>query len=125
MNKNDYIFFDTNALIRLFEGDELIITILGEKNICISVITEMEIQCKPNITAKERALIREFLEECTIFGLNDQIKTLAIKTRLSTSLKLMDSIVAATAQWISLPLVTGDGKFKSLSTVDVVLLAKQ
>lgn len=122
MNKSDYIFFDTNTLIRLFEGDELVREILGNKSICISVITEMEIQCKSNITSIERNLIRDFLEECTIFGLNEQIKKLAIKTRLSTSLKLMDSIIVASAQWIDLPLLTGDNKFKSASMVDVILL---
>lgn len=82
----------------------------------------MEIQCKPNITASERKLIRDFINECTVFELNEQIKKLAIQTRLSTSLKLMDSIVAASAQWMSLPLLTGDDKFKSVKLVDAILL---
>ncbi|WP_374757857.1 PIN domain-containing protein [Emticicia aquatilis] len=62
------------------------------------------------------------MNECTVFELNEQIKKLAIQTRLSTSLKLMDSIVAASAQWMNLPLLTGDDKFKSVKLVDVILL---
>ncbi|MCP1381944.1 hypothetical protein NCI00_05885 [Runella sp. S5] len=60
-----------------------------------------------------------------IFEINEQIKNLAIKTRLSTSLKLMDSIIVATAQWINLPLVSSETKFKSASLVDIVLLSNR
>lgn len=123
MNREDYILFDTNALIRLLEGDPLVKLILGNKRPCISIITEMEIQCKPN--SSERQLLRELLEQLVIFEINEQIKNLAIKTRLSTSLKLMDSIIVATAQWINLPLVSSETKFKSASLVDIVLLSNR
>lgn len=123
MNKEEFIFFDTNALIRLLDGDMAVKSILGDKKPCISVITEMEMQCKPHITASERALIKALLDELVIFELNDQIKNMAIKTRLSTSLKLMDSIIIATAQWINLPLVSSEVKFKSASKVNIVLLS--
>jgi hypothetical protein len=83
----------------------------------------MEIQCKPN--SSERQLLRELLEQLVIFEINEQIKNLAIKTRLSTSLKLMDSIIVATAQWINLPLVSSETKFKSASLVDIVLLSNR
>lgn len=125
MNREDYILFDTNALIRLLEGDPLVKLILGNKRPCISIITEMEIQCKPNMNSSERQLLRELLEQLVIFEINEQIKNLAIKTRLSTSLKLMDSIIVATAQWINLPLVSSETKFKSASLVDIVLLSNR
>lgn len=125
MNREDYILFDTNALIRLLEGDPLVKLILGNKRPCISIITEMEIQCKPNMNSSERQLLRELLDQLVIFEINEQIKNLAIKTRLSTSLKLMDSIIVATAQWINLPLVSSETKFKSASLVDIVLLSNR
>ncbi len=116
---------DTNALIRLLEGDLSVKLILGSKIPCISVITEMEMQCKKNITAAERKIIKSLLEQLVIFELTEQVKNLAIKTRLSTSLKLMDSIIIATAQWLSIPLVSSETKFKSASMVDVILLSQR
>lgn len=125
MNREDYILFDTNALIRLLEGDPLVKLILGNKRPCISIITEMEIQCKPNMNSSERQLLKQLLDQLVIFEINEQIKNLAIKTRLSTSLKLMDSIIVATAQWINLPLVSSETKFKSASLVDIILLSNR
>ncbi len=116
---------DTNALIRLLEGDMAVKIILGDKTPCISIITEMEIQCKKNMTASERKLIKALLEQLLIFDLNEQVKTLAIKTRLSTSLKLMDAIIVATAQWLNLPLISSETKFKSASMIDLILLSNR
>ncbi|WP_310586824.1 PIN domain-containing protein [Runella sp. CRIBMP] len=91
----------------------------------MSIITEMEIQYKPNKNSSERQLLKQLLDQLVIFEINEQIKNLAIKTRLSTSLKLMDSIIVATAQWINLPLVSSETKFKSASLVDIVLLSNR
>ncbi|NBB20575.1 PIN domain-containing protein [Runella sp. CRIBMP] len=85
----------------------------------------MEIQYKPNKNSSERQLLKQLLDQLVIFEINEQIKNLAIKTRLSTSLKLMDSIIVATAQWINLPLVSSETKFKSASLVDIVLLSNR
>ena len=85
----------------------------------------MEIQCKKNMTASERKLIKALLEQLLIFDLNEQVKTLAIKTRLSTSLKLMDAIIVATAQWLNLPLISSETKFKSASMIDLILLSNR
>lgn len=121
----EYLFCDTNALIRLLEGDPLVGMLLMNKRIYISVITEMEMQCKPNIKASERATIRELLSYCTIIELTDAIKSRAIKVRLSISLKLMDAIVGASAIETGFALVTADEKFSSLRGVDVIMLPKR
>lgn len=77
------------------------------------------------MNSSERQLLKQLLDQLVIFEINEQIKNLAIKTRLSTSLKLMDSIIVATAQWINLPLVSSETKFKSASLVDIVLLSNR
>ncbi|QMW05259.1 type II toxin-antitoxin system VapC family toxin [Spirosoma foliorum] len=119
------LFCDTNALIRLLEGDALVSALLAEKRIYISAITEMEMQCKPNIKASERAIIRDLLSYCIIVDLTDAIKDRAIKVRLSTRLKLMDAIVGASAIEAGLPLVTADEKFSSLRGTDVIMLPQR
>lgn len=121
----EHLFCDTNTLIRFLEADELVVALLSKKRLTISVITEMEMQCKPHISAAERLLIREFLTYFEIIDLTEEIKERAIKVRLTTRLKLMDAIVGASAIQMGLPLVTGDNKFSSLRGVDVILLPER
>ncbi len=122
MRNKQTILLDTNALINFLSGELLETDIVDGRRITISEITEMEIQCNPALNSSERILLKEFLGECIIIRLNEEIKDLAIKIRLSTRLKLMDSIIAASAQWTKLVLVTGDEKFDSVKSIDLILL---
>lgn len=116
------LFCDTNALIRFLENDLVVVPLLSGRRLGISIITEREMQCKPNLKAGERAIIREFLNYFDILDLTSDIRDRAIKVRLSTRLKLMDAIVGASAIEAGLPLVTSDEKFASLRGTDVILL---
>jgi predicted nucleic acid-binding protein len=118
----EQLFCDTNALIRFQENDATVVPLLSGKRLTISVITDMELQCKPNIKASERAVIREFLTYFEVVDLTRDMRERAIKVRLSTRLKLMDAIVGASAIESGFPLVTADGGFTSLRGVDVILL---
>ncbi|MVM40783.1 PIN domain-containing protein [Spirosoma sp. HMF3257] len=116
------LFVDTNALIRLLEGDELVITLLSDRLVYASVITEMEMQCKANQPTEERKLIKSLLNDCIIIELTPQVKLEAIKIRRTTRMKLMDSIVAASARFHGLPIVTGDNAFERVAHLDLILL---
>jgi predicted nucleic acid-binding protein len=122
MRNKQTILLDTNALINFLSGELLETDIVDGRRITISEITEMEIQCNPALNSPERILLKEFLGECIIIRLNEEIKDLAIKIRLSTRMKLMDSIIAASAQWSKLVLVRGDEKFDSVKSIDLILL---
>ena len=122
MRNKQTILLDTNALINFLSGELLETNIFDGRRITISEITEMEIQCNPALNSSERILLKEFLGECIIIRLNEEIKDLAVKIRLTTRMKLMDSIIAASAQWTKLVLVTGDEKFDSVKSIDLILL---
>ncbi len=122
MSETTDLFADTNVLIRLLEGDELVATLLAGKTIYISEITEMEMQCKPNQPAEDRKLIRLLLDDCIIIELNSQVKAEAIRIRRMTRMKLMDAIVAASAVVTGLPLLTADNGFERLETLNLLLL---
>ena len=122
MRNKQTILLDTNALINFLSGELLETNIVDGRRITISEITEMEIQCNSALNSSERILLKEFLGECIIIRLNEEIKDLAVRIRLSTRMKLMDSIIAASAQWTKLVLVTGDEKFDSVKTIDLILL---
>ena len=122
MRNKQTILLDTNALINFLSGELLETNIVDGRRITISEITEMEIQCNPALNSSERILLKEFLGECIIIRLNEEIKDLAVKIRLTTRMKLMDSIIAASAQWTKLVLVTGDEKFDTVKSIDIILL---
>ena len=61
------------------------------------------------ITEAEEARIIEFLEECGTVNITEQIKEKTIDLRKSYKLKLPDCIIAATSEYLGLPLMTADG----------------
>ncbi len=117
-----FILLDTNTLLNFLNGEELEVNLVDDKKIVISEITEMEIQCQPNLRNDERKLLKEFISGLSVIRLSDEIKDLAVKIRLSTRMKLMDSIIAATAQFLNFPLITCDEKFDSVKTATIILL---
>jgi predicted nucleic acid-binding protein len=119
----EQLFCDTNALIRLLDADPDVVRLVDGRQLYISVMTEMEMQCNPNLKAADRLVVKALLDQCYILPLTDTIKDRAIKVRLSTRLKLVDAIVAASALVSQLPLVTADGKFGTLkNNITLILL---
>jgi predicted nucleic acid-binding protein len=119
---NNNIILDTNCLYNFLNGEELEVDLVGDKKIVISEITEMEVQCNPKLNSTERKLLKEFLAGITIIRLNEKLRDFAIKIRLTTRMKLMDSIIAATAQFTNIAVVTCDSNFDSVKTANVILL---
>lgn len=116
------IILDTNTLINFLRGERLEIDLVENKTLFISEITEMEIQCQADFTKNQRKELKLFLSTLSIIRLNDEIRETAIKIRLSTKMKLMDSIIAASSQITNIPLVTCDLKFDSVKTAQIILL---
>ena len=96
MNGNK-LFVDTNILIYLLQGEADIANILNEKDIVISVITELELKSFPKLSSKDSKLIDALINDCQVINLNEDIKKLAVEFRKSRKLKLPDAIVAASA----------------------------
>lgn len=108
------ILVDTNALIRMFAGDETVVDLLVGADIYVSFITEIELLATSRITATQAKNIQAFLDQCKIIGAERDVKRYAIEFRKSTGLKLPDCIIAATAAYLNMPLVTGDKEFNRL-----------
>ena len=80
MNGNDFVVADSNAIIYLFDG-KACMNSYKEKNLIVSIVTEMELLSFPKITQKELFTFKSFLKECTLLALNDNIKEEAIYIR--------------------------------------------
>jgi predicted nucleic acid-binding protein len=115
---------DTNIVLYLLGGDKVLASILGTRQPYISFITEMELLSSPKLTAAEEKIIKNFFNACVIADMNADIKKLAIKIRKESQLKLPDSVIAATSDFLSLPLLTADTGFNKLKSLNILQYKK-
>ena len=90
--------------------------------LAVSVVTALELLSKPGMPPAEVAAAELYLETCEIIELTASIKALVIGLRRQYRLKLPDAIVAATAQWLGVPLLTADKDFARITSLDMILL---
>jgi len=57
--------------------------------------------------------------------LNDEIKQKTIQFRKNSKLRLPDAIIAATASYLQMPLLTADKGFRSIDVIDVIIYESQ
>ena len=114
------LFLDTNIILYLLDGDETLAKLLHEKQLYISVITELELLSFKDITLKEEKIIREFVTQCKVTHLNDVIKQECIRIRKTYGTKLPDSIIMATSLYLDLPLITSDAEFKKVDEITLI-----
>lgn len=111
MNGPEYLA-DTNAVIYLLSGNDCMRPYLG-KRLAVSVISMMELLSFAGITPEEEKTIRNFLSNCDLLRIGDDVRENAITLRKQYRLNLPDAIIAATAVVNDLPLLTADaGIFK-------------
>jgi predicted nucleic acid-binding protein len=123
MSGNKFLL-DTNAILYMLGGDITLSEFLFEKQLYISIITEMELLSYKNITIKEQKIITTFLKELIVININDDIKANTIELKKKFHLKLPDCIIAGTSSWLKIPLVTSDKQFKTLTNFDLVYYEK-
>jgi len=115
------IICDTNPLIYLLDGNREIGGFLKGKQIYVSAITELEMFGKQNLSPKESNIIDTLLEYCFVIDINQEIKTIYKEIKQKYSLKLPDALIAATAIYLDIPLLTFDKEFKSVSELKLIL----
>ena len=116
------IVSDTNPLIYLLSGNTFAADYLDGKQVWISVISELELYGKPGLTAGERNEIELLLDSCFISDINPSIKQITKDLLQKQRIKLPDAIIASTAIYLDLPLLTADIGFKKVPGLNLVLL---
>ena len=117
-NKN---FVDTNILLYLLKGDKEVIEMISDKDVVISFITELDLLSFPRLSVDSEKVIRNLLSDCLIIYIRPEIKELTIDIRRKSKLKIPDSIVAASAFYQKLPLLTSDKQFRTVDELDVII----
>lgn len=115
------LLLDTNIALYLLGGDEVLATLLDQREVFVSVISEMEMLGYPGISLSETYRIKDFLKDCQIVELVPSVKELAIEIRKAHGLKLPDAIIAASALHLNLPLVSADKVFNRIDDLNFVL----
>ena len=123
MNGNN-LFLDTNIILYLLAGDETLATFLDNKQLYISVITELELLSFADLTEKEETIIKDFIAQCKVIALNDHVKRETLRIRRTYKTKLPDSIIIATALYLDLPLITSDATFKKVKELTLIYYEK-
>ena len=111
------IFVDTNILLYLLKGDTTLEAFLQDKNIYVSFITEMELLGFAKMSEKEYQQITSLLAQCTIIDMDAGIKQMAIPYQKQYRLKLPDSLIVATASYLSIPFITADTALQRLENI--------
>jgi predicted nucleic acid-binding protein len=112
---------DTNFLINLHEGHSSVIPFL-DKTPVISVISEIELLGWHGINESHKRKLKELLQDCILFELTSDIRSIAISLRQKQKIKVPDSIIAATAIYLQLPVVTSDKGFRNIKGLELVLI---
>lgn len=114
------IFADTNIILYLLSGDTTLAELLDRKQLYISFITQLELLGYPGLTKKNQKIIKDFLNQCIIVDINEDIKELTIQIKQATSVKLPDAIILASALYMDLPIITADEDFKKSEESDII-----
>jgi predicted nucleic acid-binding protein len=68
--------------------------------------------------------VKEFLKECIIVDITEEIKKHTIAIRQKHKVKLPDSIIAATAMFLEIPLFTADKGLSKISNLTIALYSE-
>jgi len=118
------IVCDTNTLVHLLGKNSDVTDFLRGKEISLSVITELELYAKQPLTEMEEAIIDVLIESCFVIELTQPIKQIVKQIRKKFRIKLPDAIIAATAIYLDIPLVTFDSDFEKIDELKLILMKK-
>jgi predicted nucleic acid-binding protein len=119
MNGNN-ILLDTNIVLYLLNGEETLIPLLDEKNLFLSFITQLELLGARFLQPEDLLKIKAFISECTVIDITPEIKEFTFSIRQKYNIKLPDSIILATSQWLNMPLISADKEFTKIDNADLI-----
>lgn len=119
MNGIKYLL-DTSFILGILKSNPPVLAQVSERQIraaecAYSAITRMELLGFPGITSEENSLIRQKLIHFTLIPLTQPIEDVVIDLRQARKIKLPDAIIAATAIYSNIELLTLDQHLLSVT----------
>ena len=115
---------DTNIILYFLGGDDTLVPLIEEKNLIISIISEIEVLSYEALTGEELVQTKRFLDHCSSIGITSDIKEKAISIRRRYKMKLPDAIIAATSVSLDVPMITADNDFKKVKNSNLIFYEK-
>jgi predicted nucleic acid-binding protein len=119
MNGNRYLI-DTNIAIYLLAGDQKVAEILDQSQVFVSFVSELELLSFEQEDNSNAAILKEFLNDVVIIDINKKIKDYTIEIRKERKLRLPDAIIAGTAKFLNIPLMTADDQFRKMEDPPII-----
>lgn len=114
------ILVDTNIILYLLQGDPTLVDILEGKQVYISFITELELYSFKALKPEDKTKIDAIVEAFSIIDITAGIKAKTIKIRKEYNVKLPDSIIAGTATYFNMPVISADRGFEKINELDLL-----
>lgn len=115
MMSGSKILIDTNIVLYLFNGDQVLAEELQGRETYLSFVNELELLGHRGITTQEAEWMQLFLEDCSVMNYNNGIRDITVDLRRKYNLKLPDAIIAATAIFLGIPLISSDVYFSKIT----------
>jgi predicted nucleic acid-binding protein len=119
MSGNSF-FVDTNIILYLLSGNRTIADILQKKQIFISFITQLELHGFLKESESELEIIKEFISQCTVVDINQNIKGIVVDLRRKYRIKFPDAIIMASSIYYNVPIFTADVDFKKVEEINLL-----
>jgi predicted nucleic acid-binding protein len=115
------IFLDTNAFIYFFEGRSRITNlVVNTPEIYFSPISEIELLSATHLTQSEIDSIKAFLLLCHKVELTSEVIDQTSALRRQYHFKIPDAIIAASALYLKLTLVSADTDFQKVTGLTLI-----
>ena len=89
----------------------------------LSEVGEIELLGVKGIEQKEILFRKEMIYDCFLLRLNDSVKQVAIELKQKYSLKIPDALIAATAIYHDIPLLSADKDFVKIKELQFISLS--
>ncbi len=119
------LLVDTNIILYALKGDMALTEMIDGQDLYISFVTRIELLSFPKIDAQGIELIERFLEQVPVIESNPVINADAIELRRMSGLEVPDAIIAASARFLGVRLMTADKDFQKVEKeIDLLLYRK-
>lgn len=119
MSGSDRLFFDTNAVISLLNGDVRLHDLWRQGRWAgMSVISVLEFLGWPQLQEPARRVFERFIERVEVIDLragDDRLLSNVVEPRRSRALKPPDAIVLASARLAQATLITRDARLRAVA----------
>ena len=119
-----------NGIDLLVDSNIAVYFLFGYKNVqkyflisrpALSFISELEVLSSANFTGNDFENAQNLLSKHEIIGYLPELRDIIVYIRSQKRLKLPDAIIAATAIYLNVPLVSADKGFKNIYGLDLIL----